>query len=337
MEKIIVTGGAGFIGSHFVKLLLASNDVAEVTVLDALTYAGHKENLDDALTSPKVNFVRGNILDEDLVDDLVQRHDAVVHFAAESHVDRSFFEAGAFLATNVVGTHTLLEAAKRHHIHKFVHVSTDEVYGPMACGSASERSPLRPTVPYAASKACSDLIALSAFATDGVPVCVTRSSNNYGPHQHPEKIIPLFVTSLLKGEQVTLHGTGQHIRNWLHVEDNCQGINLVLRRGIPGEVYNIGGGTDLTTRELTGRLLELCDADWDQVACIPDRKANDVRYAMDFTKIAEDLGYRPRVSLADGLAQTVQWHRDHLHLWAPAQRNPDAPLAEINVPASMER
>ncbi|MFJ9179409.1 dTDP-glucose 4,6-dehydratase [Streptomyces sp. NPDC102360] len=336
MDKIIVTGGAGFIGSHFVRRLLAADDVAEVTVLDSLTYAGHKENLEDALLSPKLSFVRGNIIDQELVDELVQRHDAIVHFAAESHVDRSFFEAATFLTTNVLGTHTLLDAARRHGIQKFVHVSTDEVYGPLPTGSASEQSPLKATVPYAASKACSDLLALSAFRTDGLPVCVTRSSNNYGPGQHPEKIIPLFVTRLLKGLSVTVHGSGQHVRNWLHVEDNCRAIELVLRRGIPGEIYNVGGGTDLTSAELTGRLLRIFDADWSAVTYVPDRKSNDIRYSMDWSKIADDLGYGPSWSLDAGLAQTVEWYREHPERWAPVIRDVEAPLAEINVAPGAE-
>lgn len=336
MDKILVTGGAGFIGSHFVKRLLASPDTAEVTVLDALTYAGHKENLADVFTSPKLSFLRGNILDQELVDELVQRHDAVVHFAAESHVDHSFLEAGRFLTTNVLGTHTLLDAARRHGVHKFVHVSTDEVYGPMPTGCATEYSLLSATVPYAASKAASDLVALSSFHTYDVPVCITRSSNNYGPQQHPEKIIPLFVTNLLKGEPVTLHGRGQHVRNWLHVEDNCQGIELVLRRGIPGEIYNIAGGTDLTNHELTRHLLRLCGADWSAVRHVPDRRSNDVRYAMDWTRITTDLGYHPTWSLEEGLAQTVAWYRDHPERWAPAARDAEAPKAEINITESAE-
>lgn len=233
MEKVLVTGGAGFIGSHFVKRLLRSDDTAEVTVLDALTYAGHQANLGAAMLSPRLSLVEGNILDVRLVDDLVQAHTAIVHLAAESHVDRSFFEAGNFLSTNVLGTHILLDAAMRWGISKIVHVSTDEVYGPLEEGAASEDWPLAPTVPYAASKAASDLVARSYHRTYGVPVCITRSSNNYGPNQHPEKIIPAFITSLLKGEQVTLHGDGGHIRNWLHVEDNCAGLELVLRHGNP--------------------------------------------------------------------------------------------------------
>ncbi|MEU6172932.1 dTDP-glucose 4,6-dehydratase [Streptantibioticus parmotrematis] len=327
MEHLLVTGGAGFIGSHFVKRIVQADDVATVTVLDALTYAGHIENLGRAFLNPKLRFVRGTILDAGLVDDLMARHTAVVHFAAESHVDRSFLAAGAFLATNVHGTQTLLDAARRHGVEKFVHVSTDEVYGPLPTGSAVEDDPLRPSVPYAASKAASDLIALSSFRTHGLPVCVTRASNNYGPCQHPEKIIPLFVTRLLKGEPVTIHGHGEHVRNWLHVEDHCQGIERVLRGGVPGEVYNIGGGTDRTTNELTRDLLRVCGATWDAVTYIPDRQANDERYSMDWTKIADSLGYQPVHDFEEGLATTATWYRDHPDRWAPLLYDPHAAAA----------
>jgi dTDP-glucose 4,6-dehydratase len=321
---VLVTGGAGFIGSHFVKRILSADDIGRVTVLDALTYAGHIHNLGEAFLSPKLTFVEGDILDRPLVDRLVDQHDAVVHFAAESHVDRSFYATSAFLATNVMGTQTLLDAAQRFGLDRFVHVSTDEVYGPLATGSATEEFPLRPSVPYAASKAASDLIALSYWQTSGVPVCVTRSSNNYGPHQHPEKIIPLFLTRLLKGEPVTLHGQGQHVRNWLHVADNCAGIELVLRHGTPGEVYNLGGGTDLTGRELTGRILDACGAGWDAVTYVPDRPANDLRYSMDCSKAVRALGYQPSHGLEEGLAQTVEWYRANPDRWAPMLRNPAA-------------
>ncbi|MBV9026465.1 MAG: dTDP-glucose 4,6-dehydratase [Streptomycetaceae bacterium] len=337
MEETLVTGGAGFIGSHFVKRLLRADDIARVTVLDALTYAGHIENLGEAFLSPKLAFIEGNILDARLVDELVQRHTAIVHFAAESHVDRSFFEAGSFLSTNVLGTQVLLDAAMRFGVEKFVHVSTDEVYGPLEAGSATERDPLRPTVPYAASKAASDLIVLSYFHTYGVPVCVTRSSNNYGPCQHPEKIIPLFVTNLLKGKPLTLHGDGRHVRNWLHVEDNCRGIELVLRGGVPGEVYNIGGGTDLTNKELTGLILRECGANWEAVTYVPDRRANDIRYAMDWTKITGDLGYQPAWTFQDGLAETAAWYHSNPGRWAPLLRNPAAPVPEINLTAKTGR
>ncbi|WLQ33868.1 dTDP-glucose 4,6-dehydratase [Streptomyces castrisilvae] len=334
MDKVLVTGGAGFIGSHFVKRILNAEEVTQVTVLDALTYAGHIENLGESFLNPKLTFVQGNVADTDLVDQLVRAHTDIVHFAAESHVDRSFFTAGTFLTTNVLGTQTLADAAMRHGIERFVHVSTDEVYGPLLEGAAAEDHPLRPTVPYAASKAASDLVALSYHRTYGVPVCVTRSSNNYGPYQHPEKIIPLFVTRLLRGQPVTLHDRGQHVRNWLHVEDNCAAIELVLRGGVPGEVYNIGGGTDLTSRALTDELLRICGADWDAVTHIPDRRCNDLRYAMDWTKIAHQLGYQPTHDLGTGLVETVDWYRRNPDRWAPLARNPYSPMPTVHTLAT---
>ncbi|MGW7639523.1 dTDP-glucose 4,6-dehydratase [Streptomyces decoyicus] len=318
MENILVTGGAGFIGSHFVKRLLAAEDVAAVTVLDVLTYAGHIENLGTAFFSDKLRFVQGDIRDTTLVDNVMAAGPtAVVHFAAESHVDRSYDATDAFLSTNVLGTQVLLNAAHRHDIGKFVHVSTDEVYGPLPTGTATEDFPLRPSVPYAAAKAASDLVALSAYQTLGLPVCVTRSSNCYGPYQYPEKVIPLFVTRLLRGVPVTLHDQGQHIRNWLHVEDNCAGVEAVLRGGAPGEVYNLGGGTDLSSKELTGYLLEICGATWDKVTYVPDRPANDCRYSMDWTKARDQLGYQPRRCLEEGLAETAEWYRRNPDRWAP--------------------
>ncbi|MEU9397600.1 dTDP-glucose 4,6-dehydratase [Streptomyces sp. NPDC048324] len=321
MRTLLVTGGAGFLGSHFVRRLLRYEEIARITVLDALTYAGHAENLGEAFLDSRMHFVEGDILDADVVDHLLAQHDHVVHFAAESHVDRSLYEASTFLTTNVQGTRTLLDAARRRGVAKFVHVSTDEVYGPLLTGAADESAPLRPTVPYAASKAASDLVAMSYFHTYGVPVCITRSSNNYGPRQHPEKIIPLFVTRLLNGQPVTLHGRGQHVRNWLHVDDNCAGIELVLRSGSPGEVYNIGGGTDLSSKELTGELLRICGSGWDQVRYIPDRLANDQRYAMDWSKLAA-LGYQPARDFQAGLEETVDWYRRNPDRWAPLSRSP---------------
>lgn len=328
MNRLLITGGAGFIGSRLARTLLAADDTVEVTVLDALTYAGHRDNLGDALDCPRLHFVEGNILDAHLVDELMNSHTAVIHLAAESHVDRSFFHAGNFVTTNVLGTQVLLDAAMRWGIQKFVHVSTDEVYGPVLTGAAAESSPLRPTVPYAASKAASDLVALSYFHTHGVPVCVTRSSNNYGPAQHPEKIIPLFITSLLEGLPVTVHGDGGHIRNWLHVDDNCAGIALVLTHGEPGQIYNIGGGTDLTNLELTAAILAELRADWDRVRFVPDRRANDRRYAMTGDKITA-LGYTPARTFAEGLAETVAWYRNNPGRRAPLPRSPQTPLPVV--------
>jgi dTDP-glucose 4,6-dehydratase len=331
MHDVLVTGGAGFIGSHFVRRLLAADYIARVTVLDALTYAGSRENLGDAFLSPKLSFIEGSVLDVGLVAELVAAHTAVVHFAAESHVDRSFFEAGNFLATNVLGTQVLLEAAKESPgLRKFVHVSTDEVYGPLPEGAASESAPLAPSVPYAASKACADLVALSYWQTYGVPVSITRSSNNYGPAQHPEKMIPRSVTSLLKGGTIKVHGRGEHVRNWVHVADNCAGIDLVLRAGVPGEVYNIAGTTELANRDLAALILDACGAGLDQVEYVPDRQANDLRYSMDCAKIAA-LGHQPRVSFAEGLAETVTWYCDNPGRWAPLLRNPQARLPRISL------
>lgn len=316
--RLLVTGGAGFIGSHYARHVLSTTG-DRVTVLDALTYAGSLDNLEPVLQSDRLQFVEGNILDRDLVDSLVTTHDAVVHFAAESHVDRSFLDGGHFLTVNVLGTQLLLDAVRRHRVAKFVHVSTDEVYGSLPEGTAAEDAPLRPTVPYAASKAASDLVALSAYATHRTPVCITRSSNNYGPNQHPEKVIPRFVTRLLKGERVGLHGRGEHVRNWVHVSDNVAGIDLVLRHGTPGEVYNLGGGTDLTGRQLTDHILRACGAGWDRVDYIPDRPSNDLRYAMTWAKAAR-LGYAPRRAFEDGLAETIAWYRANTHRWAPLRR-----------------
>ncbi|MFD5631948.1 dTDP-glucose 4,6-dehydratase [Streptomyces sp. NPDC127072] len=317
MNAVLVTGGAGFIGSHYVKALLRADETARVTVLDALTYAGHVENLGEAFQDPRLTFVHGSILDAPLVDQVMASHTRVVHFAAESYVDRSLLGEALFAETNVLGTQILVNAATRHHIERFVHVSTDGVYGPLLEGTATEDNPLLPTVPYAASKAASDLIALSAHRTYGLPVCVTRSSNNFGSPQYPEKIIPLFVTRLLRGEPVTLHGRGEHVRNWLHVNDQCAGIDLVRRGGTPGEVYNIGGGTDLTSSELTGELLRLCGADWNSVRYIPDRRANDIRYSMAWDKIANQLGYEPQRDFLEALSDTVEWYRHNHGRWTP--------------------
>ncbi|UOZ03311.1 dTDP-glucose 4,6-dehydratase [Amycolatopsis sp. WQ 127309] len=310
MHTVFVTGGAGFIGSHLVDRLVGCDDITQVTVLDALTYAGDRRNLADAEASGKVRFVHGDIRDHDLVSAVLPGHDWVVHLAAESHVDRSLIDVGQSVHTNVMGTQALLDVAMRAGVAKLVHVSTDEVYGPLPTGCATEASPLRPTVPYAASKACSDLLATSYYVSCGVPVCITRSSNNYGPRQHPEKLIPRFLGLLLAGQQITVHGRGRHVRNWLHVEDNCRAIEQVLRAGVPGETYNIGGGTDLTTIELTMLLLEATGRDADAIAYVPDRPANDVRYSTDWSKIAA-LGFTPRRELPAGLADTVAWYRRH--------------------------
>ncbi|GAA0900314.1 MULTISPECIES: dTDP-glucose 4,6-dehydratase [Streptomyces violaceusniger group] len=319
--RIVVTGGAGFIGSHFVRQALTGAYEAlvdaEVVVVDKLTYAGNEANLAEVATSPRLRFVRGDICDAALVNDLLRGADQVVHFAAESHVDRSIAGAEEFVRTNVLGTHTLLEAAAEAEVAKFVHVSTDEVYGSIDRGSWTEHEPLDPNSPYSASKASSDLLARAFYRTHGLPVCVTRCANNYGPYQHPEKAIPRFITNLMDGEPVPLYGDGANVRDWLHVEDHCRGVALVADRGLAGEVYNIGGGTELANRELTERILALLGADWSMVRKVPDRKGHDRRYSLDITKISGELGYRPAVSLEEGLADTVKWYAGRRDWWEP--------------------
>ncbi|MEU7749444.1 dTDP-glucose 4,6-dehydratase [Nonomuraea sp. NPDC049158] len=316
--RILVTGGAGFIGSHYVRTLLDEADGdAEITVLDKLTYAGNPANLEQVRTNERFTFVQGDICDTRLVDPLVARHDQVVHFAAESHVDRSIMGATEFVRTNVTGTQTLLDAAVRGGLATFVHVSTDEVYGSVEAGSSLETDALRPSSPYSASKAASDLLALAYHRTHGLDVRVTRCSNNYGHHHFPEKIIPLFITNLLDGRRVPLYGDGGNTRDWLHIDDHVRGIELVRTAGRPGEIYNIGGGTELTNRELTGLLLKACDADWDQVSYVEDRKGHDLRYSVDCTKARTELGYRPRKDFDTGLAETVTWYRDNRTWWEP--------------------
>ncbi|MCO1581131.1 dTDP-glucose 4,6-dehydratase [Crossiella sp. SN42] len=322
--KVLVTGGAGFIGSHYVRQLLGGAypafAEAEVTVLDKLTYAGTRTNLAPVANDPRLTFVEGDICDPELVRKLMSGQDVVVHFAAESHVDRSILGAADFVLTNVLGTQTLLQGALEANVGRFVHVSTDEVYGSIETGSWTEEHILEPNSPYSASKASSDLLARSYFRTHGLPVCVTRCSNNYGPYQFPEKVIPLFVTNLIDGKKVPLYGDGLNVRDWLHVDDHCRGIQLVAEGGRAGEIYNIGGGTELTNKELTGLLLEATGTDWDSVTPVTDRKGHDRRYSVDITKISTELGYAPQVPFADGLAQTVAWYRDNRAWWEPLKQ-----------------
>jgi dTDP-glucose 4,6-dehydratase len=318
--RLLVTGGAGFIGSHYVRTLLAGGygpGASTVTVLDKLTYSGNRDNLAPVAGHPDLTFVEGDICDVDLVNQVTAGHDAVVHFAAESHVDRSILGAAEFVRTNVVGTQTLLDAAHRHGVGRFVHVSTDEVYGSIEEGSWTEQWPLAPRSPYSAAKAGSDLLALAYHQTHGLDVVVTRCSNNYGPYQFPEKVIPLFVTNLIDGKQVPLYGDGGNIRDWLHVADHCAGIELALQKGRSGEIYHIGGGTELTNRELTGLLLEACGVGWDMVRPVADRKGHDRRYSLDISKIRNELGYEPAIDLTTGLAETVRWYQENRAWWEP--------------------
>ncbi|GAB2687590.1 dTDP-glucose 4,6-dehydratase [Kitasatospora kifunensis] len=321
--RIVVTGGAGFIGSHFVRQVIGGAYPglagAEVTVLDKFTYAGLRANLAAVADSARLTVVAGDVCDPHLVRRVLTGADLVVHLAAESHVDRSIEGAAEFVRTNVLGTQTLLEAAARAEVARFVQVSTDEVYGSIEQGSWDEAQPVRPSSPYSASKAAGDLLALAYHRTHGLPVCVTRCSNNYGPNQYPEKLIPLFVGNLLEGRTVPLYGDGGQVRDWLHVADHCRALALVAEQGRPGEVYNIGGGTELTNRQLAGRLLELCGADESLIEPVADRKGHDRRYSVDSTKISEQLGYAPRVPFEQGLARTVRWYAEHRDWWT-AQR-----------------
>ncbi|MFI6640457.1 dTDP-glucose 4,6-dehydratase [Streptomyces sp. NPDC050504] len=323
--RILVTGGAGFIGSHFVRETLGGRYPAyaraEVVVLDKLTYAGSETNLAAVADDPRMRFVRGDIRDGPLVAELMRGTDLVVHFAAESHVDRSIAGSAEFVLTNVVGTHTLLQAATDASVPKFVHVSTDEVYGSIDSGSWTEEEPLRPNSPYSASKASSDLLARSYHRTHGLPVCVTRCSNNYGPHQFPEKFVPLFVTNLMDGLSVPLYGDGGNVRDWLHVDDHCRGIALVAEGGEPGEVYNIGGGTELTNRAFVTRLLDAFGLDESMVDRVPDRKGHDRRYSVNIEKIAGQLGYAPLVPFDEGLESTIQWYADNRGWWEPLKKS----------------
>ena len=319
--KILITGGAGFIGSNFVRRTLEDVypglDGADVVVLDALTYSGNLANLASVSNSPRYSFVHGDIRDTALLDQLMPTMDAVVHFAAESHVDRSVRDASIFVETNVLGTQRLLDAALRHDLARFVHVSTDEVYGSIAEGSWDEQRPLEPNSPYSASKAGSDLLARSYYRTHGLNLSITRCSNNYGPYHFPEKVIPLFVTNLIDGLHVPLYGEGNNIRDWLHVDDHCRGIAMVLAEGRAGEIYNIGGGTELTNRELTQLLLDATGTDWSYVDRVTDRLGHDLRYSVDISKIRAELGYEPLVPFGTGLTDVVQWYRDNRDWWQP--------------------
>ena len=319
--RILVTGAAGFIGSNFVRRMLEGSYPAfadaDVTVLDKLTYAGNIDNLAPVATSPRYSFVEGDICDSGLLAELMPGFDAVVHFAAESHVDRSITGAADFVLTNVLGTQQLLQAALNADVQRFVHVSTDEVYGSIETGSWPEDWPLAPNSPYSASKASSDLLARAYHQTFGMDVRITRCSNNYGPYQFPEKVIPLFVTNLMDGLPVPLYGSGTNIRDWLHVDDHCNGIQMVLDRGRAGEVYNIGGGTELTNVELTELILDAMGAGPEMVKRVADRKGHDLRYSVDISKISAELGYTPQVPFAQGLAETIDWYRSNEDWWRP--------------------
>lgn len=316
--KLLVTGGAGFIGSNFVRRVLdgSFSGVSSLTILDKLTYAGTLTNL-SAFPRDSFEFIQGDICDQKLVTSLASRHNAIVNFAAESHVDRSITGARDFVLTNVLGTQTLLEAARAEGVATFVQVSTDEVYGTIASGSWTETEPLLPNSPYAASKASGDLIARSYYRTYGLDVRITRCSNNYGPNQFPEKVIPLFITNLIDGVKVPVYGNGSNVRDWLHVDDHCRGIFSVLTGGRAGEIYNIGGGTELTNLELTQKILNLMGKDESFIEHVADRLGHDIRYSVNIDKISHELGYYPLVDWEVGIAKTVEWYRENEAWWRP--------------------
>jgi dTDP-glucose 4,6-dehydratase len=313
--KLFVTGGAGFIGSNYVHHVLGTSD-DEVTVYDALTYAGNLANLSDVEDDPRYRFVKGDITDRAAVEEAMAGHDTVVHFAAESHVDRSIVSPDEFVRTNCDGTNVIMDVARRAEVSRVLHISTDEVYGSIEEGSFVEGDPLTPRSPYSASKAGSDLIALSYFTTYGLPVLISRSSNNFGPNQYPEKVIPLFVTNLLDGRKVPLYGDGMNVRDWCYVEDNCAAVDLVLRKGAIGEIYNIGAGNEIPNRELTERILALLGADESMIDYVEDRLGHDRRYSIATTKV-EALGWRKQHDLDEALAATVEWYRANRAWWEP--------------------
>ena len=315
---MLVTGGAGFIGSNFIRHMLTEHPDIPIINLDALTYAGNLESLRGVAENPNYTLIKGDICDTTTVAAIFQNHpiDTVIHFAAESHVDRSISDGSAFVRTNVLGTFTLLDCALKHRIRRFIHISTDEVYGSIFEGSFVETDNLNPSSPYSSSKAGSDLLARSFFITHGLPVIVTRCTNNYGPYQFPEKLIPLFVTNLLEGKKVPIYGTGRNIRDWLYVIDHCRAIDFVLQHGKSGEVYNIGGGAEKTNFEITTKILELLGKDESMIDYVPDRKGHDFRYSLDFGKL-RTLGWKPAYTFDDALAATVTWYVENEWWWRP--------------------
>ena len=319
--RLLVTGGAGFIGSNFVRRIVNGtySGVSQLTVLDKLTYAGTLKNL-EMLPADSFEFIKGDIANPDLISDLTKRHDAIVNFAAESHVDRSITGARDFIETNVLGVQNLLAASLQNQVSVFVQVSTDEVYGSISEGSWSEEYPLLPNSPYSASKASADLICRSYNRTFGMDIRITRCSNNYGPHQFPEKVIPLFVTNLIDNGKVPLYGNGQNVRDWLHVDDHCDGIYSVLSEGKSGNIYNIGGGRELTNRELTEIILRKFDRDESNIEYVTDRLGHDLRYSVSHEKISRELGYKPKINFEDGIEETIEWYKRNESWWRPLKK-----------------
>ena len=314
--RLLITGGCGFIGSNFIHFILRQYKDIRVINLDKLTYCGNPENLSDVAGDTRYSLVKGDICDKKLVQELVGEADAVLNFAAETHVDRSIKYPDDFLMTNVFGVKVLLEAARKANIIRFIQIGTDEVYGSVPEGLSKEDDPLNTNSPYSATKAAGDLLALSYYATYGLPVIVARSSNNFGPFQYPEKVIPLFITNLLRGQKVPVYGDGGNIRDWLFVEDNCRGIDLLLHKGKPGQIYNIGGGNHLSNLELTGKILSVMEKSGDCIEYVNDRPGHDRRYALDSSKIKK-LGWTPGVDFTAGIEKTLRWYKESEAWWQP--------------------
>jgi dTDP-glucose 4,6-dehydratase len=326
--KVLVTGGAGFIGSNYIRYALQAHPDWEIINFDKLTYAGNLDNLRDVANDPRYSFVQGDIADSQAVETAVARLGCggmIVNFAAETHVDRSIVSAGSFVQTDVYGTYTLLEAVKKHKVARYLHISTDEVYGSREKGSFTEESNLEPNSPYAASKAGGDLIVRAYYQTYKLPVIITRSSNNYGPYQYPEKVLPLFITNLLQGEKVPLYGDGKNIRDWLYVVDNCTGVDLVLQKGLEGEIYNIGGGNERENITVTKMILKELGLGEEMIQPVKDRPGHDRRYSIDCGKVKK-LGWQPRTKFEDGLRQTVAWYKNNRDWWEKLITGPGQPL-----------
>lgn len=312
--KLLITGGCGFIGSNFVRYMLGKYPNCKIINLDKLTYCGCLDNLADIAKDKRYAFIKGDICDKKLIDKIAKGHDAIVNFAAESHVDRSIKDASYFIRTNVQGVHVLLDAAKKYKVKRFIQISTDECYGSIQKGSFKETSPLHPNSPYAASKAAGDHLALAYYTTFKVPVVITRSSNNFGPYQFPEKLIPLFITNLLENKKVPLYGDGMNVRDWLYVIDNCRAIDMVLRRGKLGEIYNIGGGYEISNIKLTRIILKYLNKDEGMVKYVSDRLGHDRRYSLDSMKMIK-LGWRPMRSFEEAMEETIEWYKANKSWW----------------------